>query len=304
MGLFSFPSRPAPATGLADLLANASIEVTPRTAAKVAEFRAILPMGTRVYIAHIAGTDSADMVATAARLRAEGMEPVAHLPARVITGRAEFADLIARYRDAADLREALVLGGGATTPEGPFTAARDLMDTGHLDQFTRLDIAGHPEGNRDIDPKGGSAIALQALRDKQDFARTTGCKMGIVTQFAFEAPPLFDWMALLRAEGISLPVHLGLAGPAKLQTLLKYAIACGVGPSLSVLQKRARDMTKLLVPFEPTALAGAIAAHNATRPDLSVAGLHLFPLGGIAACTDWMAAQSGAAPQFAQGAQA
>jgi methylenetetrahydrofolate reductase (NADPH) len=111
-------------------------------------------------------------------------------------------------------------------------------------------------------------------------------------------------MAQLRDAGITLPAHLGLAGPAKLQTLLKYAIACGVGPSLSVLQKRARDMTKLLVPFEPTALAGAIVAQNRARPDLAVAGLHLFPLGGIAACTDWMAAQSGATALQARGAQA
>ena len=304
MGLFAFPSRPVPVTDLSGLLANASIEVTPRTAAKIADFRAILPLGTRVYIAHIAGTEDADMVTTAARLRAEGMEPVAHLPARLMRGRAQFADLIARYRDAADLRQALVLGGGAATPEGPFTQARDLMDTGHLDGFTRLDIAGHPEGNRDIDPDGGMALAMAALHAKQDFARATGCQMGIVTQFVFDAAPVGDWMARLRDAGITLPVHLGLAGPAKLQTLLKYAIACGVGPSLSVLQKRARDMTKLLVPFEPTALAGAIVAQNRARPDLAVAGLHLFPLGGIAACTDWMAAQTGNSTSIAQGAQA
>jgi len=304
MGLFTFPSRPAPAMDLSDLLANASIEVTPRTAAKVVDFRTILPVGTRVYIAHIAGTDTADMVATAARLRDEGMEPVAHLPARLMRGSAQFADLIARYRDAADLRQALVLGGGAATPEGPFTQALDLMNTGQLDGFTRLDIAGHPEGNRDIDPDGGTMLAMAALREKQDFARSTGCQMGIVTQFVFDAAPVGDWMAQLRDAGITLPAHLGLAGPAKLQTLLKYAIACGVGPSLSVLQKRARDMTKLLVPFEPTALAGAIVAQNRARPDLAVAGLHLFPLGGIAACTDWMAAQSGATALQARGAQA
>jgi methylenetetrahydrofolate reductase (NADPH) len=124
----------------------------------------------------------------------------------------------------------------------------DLMTTGHLDGFARLDIAGHPEGNRDIDPDGGMAHSIAALREKQDFARDTGCQMGIVTQFAFDAAPVVTWMARLRDAGITLPVHLGLAGPAKLQTLLKYAIACGVGPSLSVLQKRARDMTKLLVP--------------------------------------------------------
>ena len=36
----------------------------PRTAAKVEDFRALLPEGTRVYIAHIEGTPIEDMVAT------------------------------------------------------------------------------------------------------------------------------------------------------------------------------------------------------------------------------------------------
>jgi methylenetetrahydrofolate reductase (NADPH) len=60
------------------------------------------------------------------------------------------------------------------------------------------------------------------------------------------------WAERLAAAGIEMPVHLGVAGPAKLQTLIKFAIACGVGKSLGVLQKRAKDVTKLLMPFEPT----------------------------------------------------
>ena len=299
MGLFTFAPRPAaPLPDLAAWVTRASVEVTPRTAAKVADFRAILAPGTRVYLAHIAGTDGADMIATATRLVAEGMVPVVHLPARVLTSRAEFAALVDGYR-AAGVTQALVLGGGTSEQAGPFAQALDLMQTGRLDGFARLDVAGHPEGNRDIDPAGGQARAMAALREKQDFARATGVQMGIVTQFAFDAPPLFDWMADLRASGIDLPVHLGLAGPAKLQTLLKYAIACGVGPSLSVLQKRARDMTKLLVPFDPTPLARQIVTLAQARPDLGLAGLHLFPLGGMAACTDWMAAQGQAPAQKA-----
>ena len=71
--------------------------------------------------------------------------------------------------------------------------------------------------------------------------------MAIVTQFCFEPDPVIAWVDKLAALGITLPVHIGIAGPAKLQTLVKFAIACGVGPSLRVLQRRARDVTKLFI---------------------------------------------------------
>jgi methylenetetrahydrofolate reductase (NADPH) len=274
---------------LAAWLQSSSIEVMPRTAAKIADFRAILAPETRVYVAHIAGTPLAEMIETAARLRADGMEPVVHLPARLFASQAEFAGHIAALRAQADLREALVLGGGASQPAGPFAQALDLMQTGLLDGFRRLDIAGHPEGNRDIDAQGGEGLAIAALQSKLAYTQARGIDSAIVTQFAFEAAPLFDWMARLRAAGITAPVHLGLAGPAKLQTLLKFAVACGVGPSLRVLQKRARDLTKLLVPFEPTDLAHEIASRARAAPELGLGGLHIFPLGGITASTDWRA---------------
>ncbi|MFN7003660.1 MAG: methylenetetrahydrofolate reductase [Roseinatronobacter sp.] len=279
------------------LMQGFSIEVMPRTAEKIADFRAILPAGTRVYIAHIEGTPIADMVATAARLRAEGMEPMPHFPARIIADRAELGDWVARYRGEADVREALMLGGGVSTPAGIYDNSMQLMETGLFDDFRRLHVAGHPEGNRDIDPDGGAQVILEALRWKEEFARAKGIEMAIVTQFAFEAAPIITWAEGLRREGIDLPVHLGVAGPAKLQTLIRFAIACGVGPSLRVLQKRAKDVTKLLLPFEPTELVAELSAHKAAHPEFAVAALHFFPLGGIKANTDWTIAQGGAAAQ-------
>jgi methylenetetrahydrofolate reductase (NADPH) len=56
----------------------------PRTAEKVEDFRALLPPGTRVYIAHIDGTPIEDMVATAARIAGEGFPVMPHFPARII----------------------------------------------------------------------------------------------------------------------------------------------------------------------------------------------------------------------------
>ncbi|MCC5984049.1 MAG: methylenetetrahydrofolate reductase [Rhodobacteraceae bacterium] len=299
MALLNFRRTPssqgtAPASAeVQALLRGYSIEVMPRTAEKVADFRDLLPAGTRVYIAHIEGTPIADMVATAARLRAEGMEPMPHFPARIIANRAMLADWVARYRDAADVKQALLLGGGVSTPHGDYDNAMQLVETGLFDGFERLHVAGHPEGNRDIDPKGGERMVMDALRRKAAFARDSGVPMAIVTQFAFEAAPIIAWTDRLRAEGIDLPVHIGVAGPAKLQTLIRFAVACGVGPSMKVLQKRAKDVTKLLLPFEPTELVRDLALHKATHPDFAVERVHFFPLGGIRTNADWAIAQGG-----------
>ncbi|WP_274353178.1 methylenetetrahydrofolate reductase [Roseinatronobacter alkalisoli] len=306
MALLNFRRSAQPGTATQNtaeveaLMQGYSIEVMPRTAEKVADFRAILPVGTRVYIAHIDGTPISDMVATAARLRAEGMEPMPHFPSRIIADRQELTDWISRYQGEADVKQALLLGGGVSTPKGDYDNSMQMLETGLFDGFTRLHVAGHPEGNRDIDPDGGQRVILDALRWKQGYAREAGVKMAIVTQFAFEAKPVIAWAQDLRDQGITLPVHLGVAGPAKLQTLIKFAIACGVGPSLRVLQKRAKDVSKLLLPFEPTELVGELAAHKAANPDFAVERLHFFPLGGIKANADWNIANGGAAAQPAQ----
>ena len=80
---------------VADFLTDFSIEVMPRTAEKVEDFRAILPEGTRVYIAHIEGTPIEEMVATAKRLTGDGFNVMPHFPARIIKDRAMLSDWIA-----------------------------------------------------------------------------------------------------------------------------------------------------------------------------------------------------------------
>jgi methylenetetrahydrofolate reductase (NADPH) len=291
MALFPFSRAPrAAATGsdeLAGFLSGFSVEVMPRTAAKIEDFRTLLPQGTRVYIAHIDGTPIEDMVATAARLRAEGFEPMPHFPARIIEDRAMLADWVARYRGEADVRQALLLAGGVNEARGDYHSSMQLLESGVFDGFDRLHVAGHPEGNKDIDPDGSDRNVMEALRWKQAFRDRTDATMALATQFCFEAGPVIDWANRLAAEGVNLPIHIGVAGPTKLQTLIKFAIACGVGPSLRVLQKRAMDVTKLLVPFEPDEFLGQLAAHKAAHPGFGIEAVHLFPLGGIAPTCDW-----------------
>lgn len=272
-----------------------SIEVMPRTAEKIPSFRDLLPLGTRVYIAHIEGTPIEDMVATAKRIAAEGYAVMPHFPARIIKDKDVLGDWIARYQGEANVTQALILAGGVTKPHGDFDSSMELLESGLFDKagFTRLHVAGHPEGNKDIDPDGTNLNVDAALQWKQKFSERSDAEMALATQFAFEAGPIIEWANAIKAAGVDIPIHIGIAGPAKLQTLIKFAIACGVGASLKVLQKRAMDVTKLLLPYEPTDVITQLAAHKAKNPDFNISHVHFFPLGGIKTNANWAICNGG-----------
>ena len=301
MALFSTKAKAAPVASdkaaLEAFLEGYSIEVMPRTAEKIEDFRALLPKGTRVYIAHIEGTPIEDMVATAKRIAGEGFAVMPHFPARIIKDKATLANWIEMYQGEAGVDQALLLAGGVTNPHGDFHSSMQLMETGLFGDkgFKRLHVAGHPEGNKDIDPKGGSKNVDEALQWKQKFSETSDAKMALATQFCFEYKPVIEWANSLKAAGIDLPVHIGVAGPAKLQTMIKFAVSCGVGPSLRVLQRRAKDVTKLIVPFEPGEFLTGLALHKAANPDFNIEKVHFFPLGGIKTNATWAIENGGAA---------
>jgi methylenetetrahydrofolate reductase (NADPH) len=283
----------AKAAQMEAFLKGYSIEVMPRTAEKVDSFRALLPKGTRVYIAHIEGTPIEDMVATAKRIGTEGFDVMPHFPARIIKDKAMLTDWVGRYKDVG-VRQGLLLAGGVANPVGDYATSMQLLESGAFDGFTRLNVAGHPEGNKDIDPDGSDKMVMEAARWKSAFAERSDARIAMATQFCFEAAPVIDWVNRLAAEGVKLPVHIGVAGPAKLQTLIKFAISCGVGASLRVLQKRALDVTKLLLPYEPTDFIADLAAHKAANPGFGIEQVHFFPLGGIKTNAQWVTDNGGA----------
>ncbi len=272
------------------LLDGYSIEVMPRTAAKIDNFREFLPAGMRVYIAHIDGTPINDMVATAKRLTDDGYAVMPHMPARLIRDKAMFEDWVSRYSNEAGVSQALLLAGGLSSPRGELDSSLQLLETGLLDRygFRRLHVAGHPEGNKDIDKDGTTRLVDRALKFKQAYSENSDAEMAIVTQFAFDAKSIIRWAERIAEAGVTLPIHLGVAGPTKLQTLIKFAISCGVGPSLSVLQRRAMDLSKLLVPYEPDEFLTEIADYKATHPQSLIEQIHVFPLGGVRASADWV----------------
>ena len=266
-----------------------SIEVTPNAAAKIDNFSDVLPNNTRIYIAHIEGTPIEDMVKTAKRITDEGFVPMPHFPARIIENENVLSEWINQYANEANVEEALVIAGGANKPYGNFDSSIQLIETGIFDKanFKRIHVAGHPEGNKDIDPDKSNKNVNEALSWKNEFAKRTDAKIAIATQFCFDSNTVIKWANDIHAMGIDLPIHIGIAGPAKLQTLLRYSMECGVGASIKILQKRALDLTKLLIPYEPTTIVSELAEYKENNKDFNIEQVHFFPLGGTKTTAKW-----------------
>ena len=284
-------SRPRTTSDFASssLLGDYSIEVMPRTASKIESFQELLPPNTRIYLANIEGTPFNDMVKSARRLRREGFVVMPHITARSVRNEADLDRMLARYRYEADVTQALVLAGGINRPHGEFTHSMQLLESGLFERrgFLELHVAGHPEGNRDIDPDGSTRQVDAALLAKVAYARRSATSMKIVTQFAFDPRQVSLWTERIAELGVDLPVRIGVAGPARLQTLIKFALSCGVGASLQVLQKRGRDLSQLLRPFEPVDMIAGLESYLHRHPRSIIEGIHFFPLGGIKPCVEW-----------------
>jgi len=286
---FSSDKNSAVNPALEAFLKDFSIEVMPRTAAKIESFKELLPQNTRIYIAHIEGTPIHEMVDTAKRLSQEGYNVMPHFPARIIENKKVLIDWINRYKNEAGVKDALLLAGGVNHPYGDFHSSMDLLDSGEFDKagFTNLHVAGHPEGNMDIDQDGSTKNVYSAISWKQEFSKRTDAKMSMATQFCFESVPVIEWADRMASIGVDIPIHIGVAGPAKLQTMIKFSMACGVGASLRVLKRRAKDVTKLLLPFKPDQFLTELAEHKSLNPDFLITNVHFFPLGGIKTNANW-----------------
>ena len=280
----------SPAAATAAFLASASVEITPKQIEKLPLLTARLKPGCRIFIALIDAGDLAGQIEATRQLKASGFEPVPHVPARFVM---DEEDLRSRIKALAEGGAAsmLVLGGGAPEPMGRYDAAIQLLETGvfQANGVKRIGLAGHPEGNPDITKIHGEAVLVKALKEKQAYLKAHGLDGFIATQFLFEAEPVAEWVKMLRAEGIDLPVFVGVPGPATIKTLVKYAAMCGVGNSARFIRKQALNITRLLTVNTPDDFVGGLAQLHYGRPELGIAGPHLYPFGGFDKLFDWLA---------------
>lgn len=274
--------------GLDGLLARASVEVSSRSP-HLADLMQCFARGTEVAITDLPGDELRRNIGVAASLSLAGYSPVPHVSAREVVSREALADFLARARGEAGVSRILVIAGDVARTKGPFDSTLKLLESGLVENagISRVSVAGHPEGHPQVD----DAVAFHALLAKQAWAARTGVDVDIVTQFCFEAPPLLGWLAALKRHGVTLPVHIGLAGPASPATLLKFALRCGVGNSLRALRSQIGRFGRLLSDADPGEVLRGLCAAPADAT-AQVAGFHLFPFGGLRKSGLWLAEQT------------
>jgi methylenetetrahydrofolate reductase (NADPH) len=275
---------------VAAFLNDFSIEITAKHVDRIPEIAAWLNPGTHTYVAMIDPVDFSEMLRAVKSLRAHGLEPVPHIPARFVKDAGTLENWLNAYSTEAGVNHALVLGGGAPKPIGDFYSAMGLLQTGLFEKngMVKLGFAGHPEGNADIEQVVGKSGLLDALREKQSFAASMGADAYIATQFLFEAAPVATWAEELRSSDITMPVNVGVPGPATLKTLVRYAGVCGVGASARLIRKQARNVTKLMSVNKPDGFVAGLADLHFNRPELGIQKAHMYPFGGFDKLFDWI----------------
>jgi methylenetetrahydrofolate reductase (NADPH) len=267
------------------LCKDASLEMTYHDAGHLNECRKLLGRTGRIYVSHLPLQTWEQSVAAAIEVQEAGFTPVPHVPARHLANAGELDQLLAQLTRKAGV-EHLLLIAGDRAPIGSFASSGEVLRTGLLQRhgIRRVSVAGHPEGHPQISNDELRAAEL----DKARLAQEAGFELGFVTQFAFDAAPLVQWTRELRARGLHNPIHIGLAGPARLSTLLQYALRCGVGPSVKALSGRAASFGRLLGERGPEALVRELARER--EAGLAIDGVHFFSFGGIVRTCRWIRA--------------
>lgn len=267
---------------------RASTEISTHDEKILPQLAEHLPRGMAVYVAHTPKASVEDVARVASKLQALGFTASPHIVARRLPS--EQALRSALYiLCAAGVQQVLLVAGDLDRPAGPFTSTLEVLDTGLLQEagLKRIGVAGHPEGHPAIRPEA----QLAALRHKQAFAERTGIALHMVTQFGFNPEAVYVWDRHLSDEGITLPVHVGIAGPTPLAKLMKFALLCGIGSSMHSLVKHKSAVAQLVhAATGPDELLLQLVRGRSAHAGSRVAQPHFYSFGGALATATWLRA--------------
>ena len=265
-------------SGLTELLASPRFEVIPAkgTEAAVTEW---VPAGMTVTVTASPVKGLEPTIELAEKLAARGYRVVPHLAARSVASDAHLAEIIGRLQ-AVGCDDVFVPGGDASHPAGPFDGALPLLE--RLAEmggpFSRIGITGYPESH----PKIHDDITIQAMWDKRRYATY------IVSNVCFDAAGLGRWIQRIRARGVTLPLYVGLAGPAERTRLLRMAAVAGASESARFITRHPGWILRFWMPggYSPDRMLER-AADVLAAPDSGVAGLHLFTFNQLQQAEQW-----------------
>ena len=258
-----------------------SLEATLPSEDDITSLANFLDPGTRIYLSILPRISYAKQIEAARLVAREGLEPIPHLSARKFRDRSELVDYLRDMQEIADVRRLLIIAGDLTRPEGPYNDTIDLLnDEAFLDcGIKNIGIAGHPEGH----PLVGNDRLDRLIASKIELASKAGISVELVTQFSFDPAAILSWYRRLRGQGVTVPIRIGLAGPASPSTLLKLAMRCGVNlplrqTNVAVKLLRGRSSDDIIAELAEGPLG--------TEHDPNVS-LHFYSFGGIKRTAQW-----------------
>jgi methylenetetrahydrofolate reductase (NADPH) len=271
-------------TGLEGLLRSPRYEVIPARATEDAVAQWV-PAGMTVTVTASPVKGLEPTISLAERLAARGYRVVPHLAARSVNSDAHLAEIVQRLV-ACGVDDVFVPGGDASAPAGPFDGALPLLERlAEMGRpFARMGITGYPESH----PKIHDDVTIQAMWDKRRHASY------IVSNVCFDPAALGRWIDRIRARGVTLPLYVGLAGPAERSRLLRMAAVAGASESARFITRHPGWILRFWMPggYSPDRfldrLAGVVAA-----PGSGVAGLHLFTFNQLKQAEQWRRAAVG-----------
>jgi len=213
------------------------------------------------------------------RLVRHGFEVVPHLSARLVVDEAHLRQILDRITGAG-LREVFVIAGDRAQPVGKFASAMDLLTAmaalGH--HLPEVGVSGYPEKH----PLLHDDVTIQAMWDKARVATY------IVSNLCFDPSVISGWVRRVRQRGVELPIYIGLPGITDPARLLRISTKIGVGESARFLRGHTGWLRRMLKPggFNPDRLVLGVAS-ALTKPDLKVAGFHIFTFNELAATERW-----------------
>lgn len=266
------------------LAAEASVEINVADSKHLQASRQWLRPGTRVFVSYLPNQTWEQSRQASLAACAAGFEPVPHIPARLVPSQAHLERILGELAGVG-VQEVLLIAGDYPEATGPYSDVSEVLKTGLLGKhgFRRVSLAGHPEGHSKV----ALPVIRQAERDKVSLAQSLGLETSLVTQFFFEAQPFIDWAASLRQQGVSARVVGGLAGPASVAALFRFAMRCGVGPSIRALGAKPTSMMKLLGDHGPELVIRDLVEAQADD-GLDFNGVHFFCFGGFLRACQWI----------------
>lgn len=274
-----------PAVGTS-LLEDFSLEMTGKDVPTLDEAACLIPPGTRVNVTFL-GNETLRMRLDAARaVKRLGFTPVPHISARRLGSRADFEQFLVGLRADGTGTDVFVVGGDPARPEGPYKDSLSLIESGLLQDHgvRHVGVSGYPEGH----PAISQEALWSALRDKSAALAARGLNGSVITQFGFDADPVLAWIEKVRGHGITLPVRVGVPGPAGVRRLMSYATRFGVGTSASIAKKYGLSITNLMGTAGPDRFLRALAGgyHPARHGTVQI---HFYTFGGLKATSEWIA---------------